>query len=150
MMTKILLINGPNLNRLGKREPAHYGSSTLEDVEAQLMQQAQGLNVELTSFQTNHEGAIIDKLHWSEDHGIDGVIINPGAFTHYSYAIRDAIAGIDVPVVEVHISNIHARESFRHESVTAAVSAGQIVGLGIHGYELALQAITKIAKGEIK
>ena len=79
--------------------------------------------------------------------GFDGIIINPGAFTHYSYAIRDAIAGIDVPVVEVHISNIHARESFRHESVTAPVSAGQIVGLGIHGYELALQAITKIAKG---
>lgn len=146
-MTKILLINGPNLNRLGKREPAHYGSSTLEDLEAQLNQQAERLDVKLICFQSNHEGAIIDKLHWSEDHGVDGVIINPGAFTHYSYAIRDAIAGIDVPVIEVHISNIHARESFRHESVTAPVSAGQIVGLGTQGYELALQAITKIAKG---
>lgn len=146
-MTKILLINGPNLNRLGKREPAHYGSSTLEDLEAQLNQQAERLDVKLICFQSNHEGAIIDKLHWSEDHGMDGVIINPGAFTHYSYAIRDAIAGIDVPVIEVHISNIHARESFRHESVTAPVSAGQIVGLGTQGYELALQAITKIAKG---
>ena len=146
-MTKILLINGPNLNRLGKREPAHYGSSTLEDLEAQLNQQAERLDVKLICFQSNHEGAIIDKLHWSEDHGMDGVIINPGAFTHYSYAIRDAIAGIDVPVIEVHISNIHARESFRHESVTAPVSAGQIVGLGTQGYELALQAITKIVKG---
>lgn len=146
-MTKILLINGPNLNRLGKREPAHYGSSTLEDLEAQLNQQAERLDVKLICFQSNHEGAIIDKLHWSEDHGMDGVIINPGAFTHYSYAIRDAIAGIDVPVIEVHISNIHARESFRHQSVTAPVSAGQIVGLGTQGYELALQAITKIAKG---
>lgn len=146
-MTKILLINGPNLNRLGKREPAHYGSSTLEDLEAQLNQQAERIDVKLICFQSNHEGAIIDKLHWSEDHGMDGVIINPGAFTHYSYAIRDAIAGIDVPVIEVHISNIHARESFRHESVTAPVSAGQIVGLGTQGYELALQAITKIAKG---
>ncbi|MFJ7746138.1 type II 3-dehydroquinate dehydratase [Peribacillus sp. NPDC097295] len=146
-MSKILLVNGPNLNRLGKREPVHYGSTTLEDLETQLQKQAEGLDVTLICFQSNHEGAIIDKLHWAEDHGLDGVIINPGAFTHYSYAIRDAIAGIDVPVIEVHISNIHARESFRHESVTAPVSAGQIVGLGIQGYELALQAITKIAKG---
>ena len=109
---------------------------------------SEGLNVELTCFQSNHEGAIIDKLHWSEDHGIDGIIINPGAFTHYSYAIRDAIAGIDVPVMEVHISNIHARESFRHESVTAAVSAGQIVGLGIHGYELGVAGDREDCKGE--
>lgn len=147
-MIKILLINGPNLNRLGKREPVHYGNSTLEDLETQLLQQAEGLDVKLTCIQSNHEGEIIDNLHWSEDEKMDGVIINPGAFTHYSYAIRDAIAGIDVPVIEVHISKIHARESFRHESVTAPVSIGQIVGFGTYGYEMALQAITKIAKGE--
>ena len=103
--------------------------------------------MELTCFQSNHEGAIIDKLHEAEDHGVNGIILNPGAFTHYSYAIRDAIAGIDVPVIEVHISNIHARESFRHQSVTAPVSAGQIVGLGSMAMNLAMQAIVNIAKG---
>ena len=146
-MTRILLINGPNLNRLGKREPAHYGSATLRDVEEGLQKQAEALQVELSCYQSNYEGAIIDKLHWAEDEGINGIIINPGAYTHYSYAIRDAIAGIDVPVVEVHISNIHARESFRHQSVTAPVTAGQIVGLGVQGYNLAMQAIVNIAKG---
>ena len=148
IIVKILLINGPNLNRLGKREPIHYGSETLKDVEARLQKLATDVGAELVCYQSNHEGDIIDQLHWSEDNGVDGVIINPGAFTHYSYAIRDAIAGIDVPVIEVHISNIHARESFRHESVTAPVSAGQIVGLGTQGYDLALMAITRIAKGE--
>lgn len=146
-MTTILLVNGPNLNRLGKREPAHYGTTTLYDIEQGLHKQAEALHVQLTCFQSNHEGAIIDQLHAAEDEGVDGIIINPGAFTHYSYAIRDAIAGIAVPVIEVHISNIHARESFRHQSVTAAVSAGQIVGLGVQGYNLALQAIVNIAKG---
>lgn len=145
-MTRILLINGPNLNRLGKREPAHYGTTTLNDIEKGLQKQAEELQVELSCFQSNHEGDIIDKLHEAEDNGVNGIMINPGAFTHYSYAIRDAIAGIDVPVIEVHISNIHARESFRHESVTAPVSAGQIVGLGVQGYNLALQAIVNIAK----
>lgn len=146
-MIKILLINGPNLNRLGKREPAHYGTATLRDVEKSLEQQAEELQVKIDCFQSNHEGDIIDQLHAAEDQGIQGIILNPGAFTHYSYAIRDAIAGIDVPVIEVHISNIHARESFRHQSVTAAVSAGQIVGLGVQGYNLAMQAIVNIAKG---
>lgn len=145
-MTRILLINGPNLNRLGKREPAHYGTTTLNDIEKGLQKQAEELQVELSCFQSNHEGDIIDKLHEAEDNGVNGIMINPGAFTHYSYAIRDAIAGIDVPVIEVHISNIHARESFRHQSVTAPVSAGQIVGLGVQGYNLALQAIVNIAK----
>ena len=145
-MTNILLINGPNLNRLGKREPAHYGTATLQDVEKSLEQQAEELDVKLKCFQSNHEGGIIDQLHEAEDQGVDGIILNPGAYTHYSYAIRDAIAGIDVPVIEVHISNIHARESFRHQSVTAAVSAGQIVGLGVQGYNLAMQAIVNIAK----
>ncbi len=145
-MEKILLINGPNLNRLGKREPKHYGKVTLRDVEKSVADLADELNLELSCYQSNHEGDIIDKLHWAEDADFAGIIINPGAFTHYSYAIRDAIAGIDVPVIEVHISNIHARESFRHVSVTAPVTAGQIVGLGVKGYLLALRAIETIIK----
>lgn len=146
-MSKLLLINGPNLNRLGKREPVHYGRTTLPELELSLIEKAQKLQTELICFQSNHEGAIIDKLHWAEDEGVEGVIINPGAFTHYSYAIRDAVAGIELPVIEVHISNIHARESFRHVSVIAPVCAGQIVGLGIEGYGLALDALVNIVKG---
>lgn len=146
-MGKILLINGPNLNRLGKREPKHYGLATLTDLENSLRKSAEGLGIEISFFQSNHEGDIIDKLHWAEDNGVDGIIINPGAFTHYSYAIRDAIAGIEIPAIEVHISNIHAREDFRHISVIAPVTAGQIVGLGFLGYELALEALTNIIKG---
>ncbi|MFJ5621334.1 type II 3-dehydroquinate dehydratase [Peribacillus loiseleuriae] len=145
-MEKILLINGPNLNRLGKREPKHYGKVTLRDVEISVQELADEMELELSCYQSNHEGEIIDKLHWAEDAGFKGIIMNPGAFTHYSYAIRDAIAGIDVPVIEVHISNIHARESFRHVSVTAPVTAGQIVGLGVKGYLLALRAIETIIK----
>ncbi|OIK13794.1 type II 3-dehydroquinate dehydratase [Bacillus sp. MUM 13] len=148
-MKKILLINGPNLNRLGKREPAHYGTATLDDLETELKKSAQSMDSELVCFQSNHEGEIIDKLHWAEDQNMDGIIMNPGAFTHYSYAIRDAVAGIDVPLIEVHISNIHARESFRHVSVIAPAAAGQIAGLGVHGYELALQALLKIIKGRV-
>jgi 3-dehydroquinate dehydratase II len=146
-MENILLINGPNLNRLGKREPTHYGTASLADLESSLRQNAEGLGIMLSFFQSNHEGDIIDKLHWAEDNGVEGIVMNPGAFTHYSYAIRDAIAGIEIPVIEVHITNVHAREEFRHISVTAPVTAGQIVGLGLQGYELALQAITRIIKG---
>lgn len=147
-MAKILVINGPNLNRLGKREPAHYGNKTLKDVEEGLAEAAKLLGIDLSCFQSNHEGEIIDRLHLAEDEGVEGIIINPGAFTHYSYAIRDAIAGIDVPVIEVHISNIHARESFRHQSVTAPVTKGQIVGFGVHGYEMALLAMLHIVREE--
>ncbi|MDQ0220815.1 type II 3-dehydroquinate dehydratase [Peribacillus cavernae] len=146
-MGNVLLINGPNLNRLGTREPKYYGAATLTDLENSLRQEAERLGVQLSFFQSNHEGEIIDKLHWAEDNGVEGIIINPGAFSHYSYAIRDAIAGIETPAIEVHISNIHAREDFRHVSVTAPVTAGQIVGLGLQGYELALQALTRIIKG---
>ncbi len=122
-MKKVLLVNGPNLNRLGVREVNVYGKGTLATLEADMKQEAEAMGVELECFQSNHEGAIIDRIHEAEDI-YEGIILNPGAFTHYSYAIRDAIASISIPVIEVHISNIHQRESFRHESVTAAVSCG--------------------------
>ncbi|MCA1058157.1 type II 3-dehydroquinate dehydratase [Rossellomorea aquimaris] len=146
-MVKILLLNGPNLNRLGKREPAIYGHVTLTQLEENVRKQAEKEGFQLVSAQSNHEGEIIDMIHKAEDEGYGGIIMNPGAFTHYSYAIRDAVASISVPVVEVHISNIHAREEFRHQSVIAAETIGQIVGFGLFGYELALQAIIKNIKG---
>ncbi|WP_226680006.1 type II 3-dehydroquinate dehydratase [Sutcliffiella horikoshii] len=144
---RLLVLNGPNLNRLGLREPTVYGSQTLQDLEAQLQAFAGKNSCELTCFQSNHEGELIDKLHDAEGQ-YDGIVINPGAFTHYSYAIRDAIASISVPVMEVHISNIHKREEFRHTSVTAPVTIGQIIGLGFYGYELALLALLNQNKGE--
>ena len=144
---RLLVLNGPNLNRLGLREPAVYGSQTLQDLEALLQEFADKHSCKLTCFQSNHEGELIDKLHDAEGQ-YDGIVFNPGAFTHYSYAIRDAIASISVPVMEVHISNIHKREEFRHTSVTAPVTAGQIVGLGLYGYELALMALLNQNKGE--
>ncbi|WP_409289217.1 type II 3-dehydroquinate dehydratase [Peribacillus sp. SCS-37] len=147
-MAKLLLINGPNLNRLGKREPHKYGSTTLPELERDLARTAQESSFELQCFQSNFEGAIIDALHEAEDEGVRGIILNPGAYTHYSYAIRDAIAGISVPVIEVHITNVHAREEFRHVSVTAPVTRGQIVGLGMHGYHLALEALIRLIEGE--
>ncbi len=139
-MKRILLLNGPNLNRLGLREPNVYGSVTLVELEKELSILAKENKLELDCFQSNHEGMLIDKLHFA-DTAADGVIFNPGAFTHYSYAIRDAISSINVPVIEVHISNIHAREEFRHKSVIAPVAAGQIMGFGLHGYKLALYAL---------
>ncbi|WP_201713463.1 type II 3-dehydroquinate dehydratase [Rossellomorea arthrocnemi] len=146
-MAKILLLNGPNLNRLGKREPDIYGHVTLTQLEEALKKQAEDEGFQMTAAQSNHEGELIDVIHKSEDEGYGGIILNPGAFTHYSYAIRDAVASVSVPVVEVHISNIHAREEFRHQSVVAAETIGQIVGFGLLGYELALQAIIKNIKG---
>jgi 3-dehydroquinate dehydratase-2 len=145
-MQKIVVLNGPNLNLLGQREPHIYGATSLKDLESQMEELGRGQQVEVFCFQSNHEGVLIDKLHEANQVGIIGVILNPGAFTHYSYAIRDAIAAIDVPVIEVHISNVHAREAFRHVSVTAPVTVGQIVGLGFKGYELAFQALIDRAK----
>lgn len=139
-MKTIYVINGPNLNRLGKREPAVYGNETLVDLELLVKNEGRTLGCDVTCFQSNHEGEIINWIHEAEEEAV-GVILNPGAFTHYSYAIRDAIASISIPVIEVHLSNVHAREPFRHESVTAAVTKGQIVGLGLTGYTLALRAL---------
>lgn len=139
-MKNILLLNGPNLNLLGKREPETYGYTTLADIEQNLVRLGKTFGMEVSCFQSNHEGMIIDKLHEVNEREFFGIIFNPGAFTHYSYAIRDAVAGIQVPVIEVHISNVHAREEFRHQSVIAPVTKGQIIGFGIKGYELALNA----------
>lgn len=139
-MKKILVINGVNLNMLGVREPGIYGSSTLEDLENTITQKSKEIQCSVDFFQSNIEGEICTKIQ--EALGVyDGIIINPGAFTHYSYAIRDAISSVKIPTVEVHISNIHKREEFRHTSVIVPECIGQICGLGLKGYELALEAI---------
>ena len=134
---KIQIINGPNLNLLGKREPEVYGSTSFEDYFKEL--QAKFPNYELSYFQSNNEGELINKIH-EVGFDFDGIIINPGAYTHTSVAIRDAIAGINTPVVEVHISNTHKREEFRHHSYVTAVAKGVIIGLGLKGYELAVSS----------
>jgi 3-dehydroquinate dehydratase-2 len=135
---KILVINGPNLNRLGKREPGIYGSKTLENLQSELKKMGAEFAIQVELKQSNSEGEIIDWIHDSAD-VFEGIILNAGAYTHYSYAIRDAIASVDVPVIEVHLSNIHAREEFRKESVIAPETIGQISGLGFDSYKLALQ-----------
>jgi 3-dehydroquinate dehydratase II len=134
---RILVLNGPNLNRLGKREPEIYGTTTLADLESTLADAFP--NVRFQFSQSNHEGELINSLHAAGDEGLDGVVINPAGLSHTSVALRDAIASIDVPVIEVHISNIHAREPFRHQSLTAGASSGVITGLGLRGYHLAVQ-----------
>ncbi|UKK98122.1 type II 3-dehydroquinate dehydratase [Brevibacillus brevis] len=144
-MTSVLLLNGPNLNLLGTREPDVYGRETLEDVVTTLKGVMDELGGKLEHLQSNHEGVLIDAIHQAR--GVhDGILINPGAFTHYSYAIRDALASVALPTIEVHISNIHAREPFRHHSVIAPIAIGQVVGLGIDGYEWALRALVRKIK----
>ena len=141
---KLLIINGPNLNFLGIREPGTYGTDNYETLCKRLKNKAEQDGDELEIFQNNCEGAIIDRIQQSYSDGTEAIIINPGAYTHYSYAIRDALASIKVPKIEVHISNIHTREEFRHTSVTDAVCNGQIVGMGLYGYELAMDAAKKL------
>jgi len=136
----VLLLNGPNLNLLGHRDPTQYGTSSLGDIEAALVALGSDLGVEVVCWQSNHEGELIDALHRAQD-DCHGVVINPGALAHYSYALRDAVESVRIPCVEVHISNIHAREPFRHTSVTAPVMHGVISGCGTVGYELALRAV---------
>ena len=139
-MNKYLIINGPNLNLLGSRDASVYGSKTLADVEAELASKAEELGVEVEFFQSNSEGAIIDFIQANAS-GVRGIVINPGALAHYSYSLREAIADSRLPVIEVHISNIYARESWRQHSVTAAVVRGQITGLGSKGYLVALEVL---------
>ena len=134
------------MNRLGKREPDVYGHQTLADIENHILKLCEDRKVGLSCFQSNHEGALIDKIHQAADDGVAGIVFNPGAFTHTSIALRDAIASADLPVVEVHISNIHKREPFRQNSVLAAVCAGQISGLGTVGYELGILALLQIVE----
>jgi len=137
---KVLLINGPNLNMLGRREPEIYGHETLDDINRRLLDQATALSIDLECFQSNYEGAIVEKIQ--ETMGkVQGIIINPAAYTHTSVAIRDALVLHSVPVIEVHLSNIYKREEFRHHSMVSGVATGQIAGLGVQGYSLALTAI---------
>ena len=139
-MKKILIINGPNLNMLGVREPGVYGTETLETLYSKIKNKADELNAQVEFYQSNIEGEIINEIH-SAMGVFDGIVINPGAFTHYSYAIRDALSSINVPAIEVHISNVHKREEFRHKSVTAPVCLGQICGLRTNGYLYALEEL---------
>jgi 3-dehydroquinate dehydratase II len=136
--SRILIVNGPNLNLLGTREPEVYGSQTLADIERELAAVARPQNAEVTFFQSNHEGALIDRIHLARTDGTDFIIINAGAFTHTSIALRDALAAVSVRFVEVHLSNLHRRESFRHRSHLADLAVGTIVGLGAAGYRYAL------------
>lgn len=139
----LLILNGPNLNLLGRREPEVYGHATLADLEAGLRLAFPDVSLEF--FQSNHEGELVERLHRAAEEGVDGVVFNPGAYTHTSIALRDAVSGTQLSVVEVHLSNVHARESFRRDSLLAPVCIGQISGLGMAGYHLAVRYFLKIS-----
>ncbi len=144
---KILVLNGPNINFLGIREKGIYGNQDYDTLVKMIKEKAQELGVEVEVFQSNYEGGLIDRIQKAYFEKADGIIINPGAFTHYSYAVRDALASVtDIPKIEVHISNVHTREEFRHTSVTVPVCNGQVVGLGLKGYLYALEAIKDMAE----
>jgi 3-dehydroquinate dehydratase-2 len=136
---KLLVLHGPNLNLLGSREPNHYGQTTLADINLALARRAEAAGVELESFQSNHEGALIERVHAAREQGVRFIIINPAAYTHTSVALRDAMAAAGIPFIEVHLSNVHARESFRHNSYFSDLAVGVITGLGSEGYLLALE-----------
>jgi 3-dehydroquinate dehydratase-2 len=143
---KILMLHGINHNMFGKRDPVQYGTVTLAEIDTRLVALGAELGVAVESFQSNHEGTMVERIHQGYEEGVDGVLINAGAWTHYSYGIRDALAILTVPVVELHMSNIHARESFRHHSVFAEIVLGQIAGFGVDSYLLALRAAVSAAQ----
>lgn len=144
---KILVLHGPNLNLLGTREPEMYGSATLADIDRDIATVAGELDVAVESFQSNHEGVLIDRIHAASREAIAGILINPGAYTHTSIALRDALAAVAIPTVEVHLSNIHARESFRRRSHIAPVAVAQVAGFGAAGYALALRGLVARLRG---
>ena len=144
---KILIINGPNLNMLGKRDKATYGRKTLAEIDSVVKKQGEKLDAEITSFQSNSEGALVDFIQ-QQSSSADGIIINPGALTHYGFSLRDALADSGLPIIEVHLSNMYAREEWRTKSVIAPIAKGQISGLGWQGYIVALQALLAELKGE--
>jgi 3-dehydroquinate dehydratase-2 len=143
MAKKLLLLNGPNLNLLGTREPEVYGATTLADVEQAATAQAVAAGASIACFQSNHEGALIDRIHAARQEGVAGIVINPGGLTHTSVALRDALAAVEIPFVEVHISNIYKREEFRHHSFLSAIAQGTICGLGTDGYRFAIDFALK-------
>ena len=145
-MKKVLVIHGPNLNLLGKREENIYGKMSLEDIDNSLKEKAKALGLGIDFFQSNHEGDIVQGIQDAKEKGFSAILINPAAYTHTSVALRDAISAIEIPVVESHISNIYAREEFRHTSLIAPVAAGQIAGFGLHSYILGLEAIAELIK----
>jgi 3-dehydroquinate dehydratase-2 len=144
IMKKILVLHGVNLNMFGRRDPAQYGTVTLSEIDDRIRQVATELGVEADCFQTNHEGEMVDRIHRAHEEGVDAVVINAGAWTHYSYAIMDALGILRAPIVEVHMSNVHAREEFRHHSVIAPLARGQIAGFGVDSYLLGLRAAIEL------
>lgn len=143
---KILTLHGINLNMFGKRDPKTYGTTTLAEIDAQLVALGQELGVQVECFQSNFEGAMVERIHAAHTEGVDAIVINAGAWTHYSYGIRDALAILKCPIVEVHMSNVHAREAFRHHSVLAEIAQGQIAGFGVDSYLLGLRTAVTHAK----
>jgi 3-dehydroquinate dehydratase-2 len=145
MAKTLLLLNGPNLNLLGTRQPEVYGMTTLADIERRAVRQAGDAGATLVAFQSNHEGALIDRIHQARTEGVDAIVINAGGLTHTSVSLRDALSGVAIPFIEVHISNIHQRETFRHNSYLSGIAIGVIAGLGVEGYRLAIDyALTQM------
>lgn len=146
-MSKVLVLNGPNLNLLGSREPEHYGHASLDDINARLQKTATDAGHELEVFQSNAEHALVDRVQQAHQQGVDFIILNPAAFTHTSVALRDALSAVAIPFIEVHLSNVHAREDFRKSSYFSDIASGVISGLGAVGYELALEAVMQRLSG---